>query len=209
MEADVIETVLTELLEEQRQVNSKLTSFTAILMELHEGKTNLKADTTEKLVERLRAVQMSLQSLPSQIQIPLKEITQLNQSLDQCTVQLQQPIQQVVKHHISKIWMVAAGLLLTVVILIYFLLGSRSHVKQYETGEIKYRYLKLVSNPNLQRLLFYTDSLYRLKPDSFKVAVLQKEAEDELQLKLLQEAKGKEQEAKQLRRRASQNKRQK
>jgi len=53
------------LLEELRQVNSKLTSFTGILMELHEEKTSLKADTTEKLIERLRAVQMSLQSIPS------------------------------------------------------------------------------------------------------------------------------------------------
>jgi hypothetical protein len=209
MEPDVIETVLTELLEEQRQANSKLASFTAVLMELHEEKTSLKADTTEKLGERLRAVQMSLQSLPSQIQIPLKEITQLNQSLDQCTAQLQQPIQQVVKHHIAKIWMVAAGLLITVVIMIYFLLDSRSQLKQYEAGEIKYRYLKLVSNSNLQWLLFYTDSLYRLKPDSFKVAVLQKEAEEQRRLKLLQKAKSKEKEAEQLRQRASQVKRQK
>lgn len=207
MEPDVIETVLTELLEEQRQVNCKLASFTAVLMELHEGKTSLKTDTIEKFVERLRAVQMSLQSLPSQIHIPLNEITKLNQSLDLCTAQLQQPIQQVIKHHISKIWTVAVGLLLTVVILIYFLLDSRSQLKQYSAGEIKYRYLKLVSNPNLQRLLFYTDSLYRLKPDSFKVAVLQKEAEEELQRKLLQEACDNEEE--QLSRRAGQGKRKK
>lgn len=209
MVPDVIETVLTELLEELRQVNSKLTSFTTILMELHEGKTSLKADTIEKFVERLRAVQMSLQSLPSQIQIPLKEITQLNQSLDLCTAQLQQPIQQVVKHHLAKIWMVAAGLLLTVVSLIYFLLENNSQLKQYEASEIKYRYLKLVSNSNLQRLLYYTDSLYRQKPDSFKVSVQQREAEEQLQLKLLQETKGKEHEAKQLRRRADQGKTQK
>lgn len=204
MESDVIETVLTELLEELRQVNSKLTSFTAILMELHEEKTSLKADTTEKLVERLRTVQMSLQSLPSQIQIPLKEITQLNQSLDLCTAQLQQPIQQVVKHHIAKIWIAAAGLLITVVIMVYFLLNSHGQLKQYQAGEIKYRYLKLVSNPNLQWLLFYTDSLYRVNSDSFMVAVVQKEAEEQRRLKLLQEANAKEKKAKQLRRRAGQ-----
>jgi hypothetical protein len=87
------------------------------------------------------------------------------------------------------------------------LLDSRTQLKQYKAGEIKYRYLKLISNPNLQRLLFYTDSLYRLKPDSFKVAVLQNEAKEELQRKLLQEACNNEEE--QLRRRAGQGKRKK
>lgn len=202
MEPGVIETVLTEVLEEQKQVNSKLSSFTAVLMEMHESKTNSKDSVSDKLSDRLGTVQTALQALPEQINTLMEEIRQLRDSLERCRQQLKQPIRQVVKHHVSKIWMVAAGLFLGSVTLLYFLFDTSHKLDLYKAGDIKYRHLKTINRSDLQRLLFYTDSLYRMRPDSFVQAVEIKEEQEKLQIELLQQAVQKEKEAKQLRKRA-------
>jgi hypothetical protein len=209
METNVIETVLTEVLEEMKQINSKLTSFTAILMEIHEWKMKAKDDIPDKLSERLGTVQKTLQALPAKINLPIEEMRQLRDSLESCRRQLKQPIRQVVKYHMSKMLMVAIALFLGCVSMLYFLFDTNSRLELYKAGDIKYRQLQQTNNSTLQRLLFYTDSLYTLNPDSFSINVQLKEAQERLQLKLLERANYKEREAELLRRKTAQIKAQK
>ena len=201
MEVDVIETVLTEVLEELKQLNSKVNSFTAILMEMHEWNNSAMNGVSDKL-SQLSTIQMELKALPAQIHFPIEEIRQLKDSLESCQQQLKQPIRQAVTHHVSKIWMVVAGLFVAFVTVLNFLLASNRRLTSYKASDIKYRYLQ-TNYPGLQGLLFTTDSLYELNPDSFVLAVHRKEEQKKLQMELLQKAIQKENEAVQLRKKAS------
>ena len=202
MKPEVLETVMTEILEEQKQVSDKLGSYTSVLMEVYEklSKTGRQEPADfNNLSERLRLIQMACQSILEQINLPVKEITQLKVSLDSCTVQLRQPLQQQVKHHIGKIWKVTIALVIALAVVVYFLLNTNGRLQQYRSNDFKYRHLKLTNNRSLQQLLLYADSLYIINPDSFKTSVQLREEHKREQFELLQQAADKEQQAKQLR----------
>jgi hypothetical protein len=99
--------------------------------------------------------------------------------------------------------MVVAGLFVAFVTVLNFLLASNRRLTSYKASDIKYRHLKTINYPGVQGLLFTTDSLYELKPDSFVLAVHRKEEQKKLQMELLQKAIQKENEAVQLRKKAS------
>jgi len=203
MKPEVLETVMTEILEEQKQVSDKLGSYTSILMEVYEKLSKTEDADFNNLNERLRLIQMACQSIPEQFNFPVKEITQLKISLDSCTMQLRQPLQQQIKHHISKIWMVAIAQLIALVVIIYFLLDTNGRLQQYRSNDYKYRHLKLTNNKSIQQLLMYADSLYIINPDSFKTSVRLRELQKQRKLELLEQATNKELEARKLRKQAA------
>jgi hypothetical protein len=202
MKPEVLETVMTEILEEQKQVSDKLGSYTSILMEVNDKLSKTEEADFNNLNERLRLIQMACQSIHEQFSFPVKEITQLKISLDSCTMQLRQPLQQQIKHQISKIWMVAIALLIALIVIIYFLLDANGRLQQYRSNDYKYRHLKLTNNKSIQQLLMYADSLYIINPDSFKTSVRLRELQKQRKFELLEQATNKELEAKKLRKQA-------
>ncbi|MGI8952915.1 MAG: hypothetical protein ACR2FN_15185 [Chitinophagaceae bacterium] len=81
------------------------------------------------------------------------------------------------KHHLHKgIW-ISTALLVISILLSFGWFKSYNTEKLYGANDIKYRSLKLTKSKALLNLLYYTDTLYNLNSDSFKIIVQKKEKE--------------------------------
>lgn len=106
-------------------------------------------------------------------------------------------------HHFRWPLGVAAGIFLLLALAVSGLYVNHQKLRQYIANDTKYRNLKLIENKDLEILLHSEDSIYLANPDMRK-QVLEKEAERERKLELLREAREKQQEAENLRKRAIQ-----
>ncbi|WP_315819368.1 hypothetical protein [Paraflavitalea speifideaquila] len=81
---------------------------------------------------------------------------------------------------------------------------TASRLDNFRDNDTKYRYLQLLDNSQVSRLLHYADSLQQARPDFFRDSVLTAEKEKQRSLEMLDEAIRKETEARQLRQKAKQ-----
>lgn len=117
MKNEEMDTLFHELLQEQKQINQKLSSFTRILMELNDKTAKQGSDDDlEKLIERARVIQTAVQSIPQQMALPKKQIEELTHALQYYHSQLKIPLKQKIVHHVHKIWIVAITFFIILVI---------------------------------------------------------------------------------------------
>jgi hypothetical protein len=199
MKPDVVETVMTEILEDQKAVSSKLASLSGTLMEIN---TKMDDHTTDKIEdnvntikEQLKTLQLTCGSLTAEINLPINEINQLKFALDIHKAQLEKPVQQIVKHQVGKVIVVVGTLFIIINILIYCLLRSKDKLEQYKTNDIKYRFFELINVPEIRKQVYAIDSLYHQNADDFRNSVINAEREKQRRLALLLEASLKREEA--------------
>ncbi|MGI8951760.1 MAG: hypothetical protein ACR2FN_09285 [Chitinophagaceae bacterium] len=167
MEKEKLELLIEDILEEIKQVRfssneqqkeikevkEKLSSF--------EQKMNTKKEVTsivdikplhEEISKGFMQIQTLITNMPSTIHVEHK-------------------------HHLHK------GILISIVLLAISILSSfgwfksYTNEKLYEANDIKYRSLKLTNNKALLNLLYFTDTLYKLNCDNFRIKVIEEENE--------------------------------
>lgn len=157
----------------------------------------------KKEIEFLRS---DLKKLPAQILPSTAKLGELSSGIAGLSKQLQVPLHNRIehKHELHKgIW-VSVSLFLLSVTLIWALLNSYQNNQQFQSNDIKYRYLKIAGNAYVLKLCGITDSLYFKDENSFRTEVELEEQRLIQQAEDLRLAGEKEREAKSLRNRAGQ-----
>jgi hypothetical protein len=163
MNLEMLEIVLTELLEEQKKetiTNAEMVSIVKRLLEKLENMEQLiQPKDGPTILERLRAIQIACQGRTEKPTLPSAQITQ---------------VQTVIKHHFyfKTTAVIATAFFMLIVTLSWLYLGKRKELNTNRANDIKYRYLKLNANPNLKKILLLTDSLYLFAPDSMQKKVV-------------------------------------
>lgn len=154
-------------------------------------------------IEDIKNAVESIRGIAENISFPIQEIKELSRSVAECRKQLNQPVQNSVQHHhhFPKIIWLSIGLFIILVIASTGWYMTGTFLNEYKANDTKYRYLKVFGNNSLKEILFSTDSLHRVNP-VMRDSVIQKEEENRQVLELLREAKRKEEEAQELKRKA-------
>lgn len=145
----------------------------------------LRAETADKtdmilqkhITEQFYQLHKEIKLLPAQLSLNKEQMNELLRSINNCTLQLKQPVQNSVehKHHLHKgIW-IAVCLFVICFLLSWGWLNTYQSVEQSEANDIKYRYLKITGNEWLLKLCNQTDSMFQKDEENFKIEVQRKE----------------------------------
>jgi hypothetical protein len=142
-------------------------------------KLNSQAQTIDRLKENVESlpdkfekvndIAKQINSVKDNIQkmsFPEKEIHQLSLGLNQAITIFQRPQKNEVvnHHHVPKLIWITAGLFIVLCLVCSGWYVTNDKLENFVANDTKYRYLKLNSNPALQKLLSITDSMYDLIP---------------------------------------------
>lgn len=158
--------------------------------------TEVVTNKIQKQAEQIAAIQEKLKAIPDTlhditdvkkqltdikvaitgIKFPTKQMEELSGNLVTGVALLKQPVESKVlhHHHVPKIILASAALFLMLCLVCSGWYNTAQKLDQYRINDLKYRHLKLKTNPALQRLLVTTDSLCQNQQD-FDKAVLQGE----------------------------------
>jgi len=102
-------------------------------------------------------------------------------------------------HHLRADLIISSSLLLILILTATIAYNKYLQLEVYKKNDLKYRFLKLKANPDVQKVLNNADSLYRKNKEGFKNEIIQREQEKEYKANLYQEAIAKEREAQKIR----------
>ncbi|PZR16547.1 MAG: hypothetical protein DI539_17620 [Flavobacterium psychrophilum] len=197
--SDNLLTTLTEISESHtKKIEQQDEQISALRVTLHQL-TDWKA-TLSQLALSDGQMNKLLVQLPEQT----KQCQRLNGLLQDTMAALSRPQEQKHHHHFPKIAWATVGLFLILCLVITGWYATASRLDSFRDNDSKYRYLQLIDNNQVSRLLQYADSLQQARPDFFRDSVLAAENEKQRRLEMLEEAIRKEAEAQQLRKKAKQ-----
>ena len=156
-----------------RTIVEKLESIEIALLK---GNPDENTDMQQALKE-IRSFQTEMIKLPSQMKIRAEKTSELLKGITTLNFKLDTPKKEHIKHshHLHKgIW-IAVGLFIISLLFLYGWINCSNTKNAFEANDIKYRFLKVNGNPALLKLLYQTDSLYRLDNNSFAKQVVAKE----------------------------------
>ena len=188
MNLEMLELVLTELLEEQKKetiANAEMVSIVKRVFEKLEVMEQLiQPEDGPAILERLRAIQIACQDRSEKPALIPARTTQ---------------VQTVIKHYFyfKTSAVIATSFFIVIIILSMLYLVKTKELNTHRANDIKYRYLKLNSSPNLGKILRLTDSLYLFDADSMMKKVVWMERQQQEQLELSEKASKQEQPEKQ------------
>lgn len=164
------------------------------------------ADTAiqENLIKEVKSFQTEMKKFEENLKVNNANLSKLTSSLDNHIFQLQQPLRNNVehKHHLHKgIW-IAVGLFIAATFFLWEWLDTYQSKKVSEANDINYRSLKLTGNKSYIKYLYDIDSIYKIKGEAIKEKTIQDEERLAEQVKMLQLAGEKENEAKKLKKKA-------
>lgn len=161
-----------------------------------------KLKDTPELVTLLKDLKKELE----ESKILYRAVLDLNGKLEKFSANLgisikllKAPVENKVVHHYPRLLWATAGLFLCLVCCGW--LVTTGKLEAYRASNTKYRFLKLKDNKNLKQLLLQTDSLLLAYP-GLHDTILLREEQQRVKLELLQQAKNKEREAAEMKKKA-------
>jgi hypothetical protein len=136
----------------------------------------IKHNNQNKTGVELKIISEELKNLPYQ-KICVEKIKELIKNGNISTNKLNERVQNTIehRHHLHKgIWIAIALLVLNIFLLTGWV-NSYNNIKQFRANDYKYRALKSLGNESLIKLLYNTDSLYKINPEYFEKSVIKKE----------------------------------
>lgn len=197
MEETFKESVIEKIAQIEKQVGS-LSGNRVFVEEIRQQQKYLS--------EVMAELKLSLTQLNKNANIVLtasERMKNLEGKLEHYTQVLENPVERK-EHHIHHFrWPlgVAIAVFLLLVVAVSALYVDHQKLEQYIVNDTKYRSLELMKDKTLQHHLYLSDSLYRADPDMRK-QVLQQEEIQKMKLQLLLEAREKQQEVEELKRKA-------
>ena len=161
----------------------------------------------ETLVKKVKLFQTEMKKFAENLKVNNANLSKLTASLDNHIFQSQQPLRNNIEHrpHLHKgIW-VAVGLFIAAIFFLYKWVDTYQSKKLSEANDIKYRSLKISGDKSLIKYLYQIDSIYNIKGQAIKEKTIQDEERLAEQVKMLQLAGEKENEAKELKKKAKKN----
>lgn len=192
------ESVIEKIVQIEKEVKSL--SGKSATMEAIKGKENTLAAGIDELKSALSQLNKNAVAELSAFNL----IKEVSGKMERYTRILEHPVEKK-EHHIHHFrWPlgVAVAVFLLLVLSVSALYMNHQKLNQYIANDTKYRSLKLMKDEDLQHYLNLSDSLYRVNPDMRK-EVQQMETDRNRRLELLMQAREKQQEAKELERKAN------
>lgn len=159
----------------------------------------------ETLLKEVKLFQNEIKKFEENLKANNANLARLTSSLDNYAFQSQQPLKNNVEHryHLHKgIW-IAVGLFIAAIFFLWEWVDTYQSKKVSEANDIKYRSLKMTGSKSQIKYLYDIDSIYNLKGEAIKEKTIQDEERLAEQVKMLQLAGEKENEAKELKKKAS------
>lgn len=124
---------------------------------------------------------------------PLTEMQEFSRKLMLGLSQFQQPVEKIVEHHhhVPKITWIAAGLLVALCLTCSGWYMTAATLEQYRAADTQYRYLQLIGDTVVGKVMYQVDSLYRngyAMQDSVAQWEEDRQRAEELRTQLLQNA---------------------
>ena len=174
MNPEMLELVLNELLEEQKQEsvsNAEMISLVRELMKKMEMiLQQINLNDSQVLHERARAIQISCREILENQHTHANHFDGIKILLATHSGTSTNSVQTIIKHHhhIKTTTVIAIIISLILIVLTWLYLDTRKEAESNRANDLKYRFLKVHANPGLVNLLLLTDSLYTLDPDSMQ-----------------------------------------
>ena len=150
---------------------------------------------------------MKMKKFEENLQANNANLARLTSGLDTHTFQSQQPLKNNIehKHHLHKgIWL-AVGLFIAATLFLWEWVHTYQSKKVLEANDMKYRSLKISGDKSYIKFLYDIDSIYSIKGEAIKEKTIQDEKHLAEQVKMLQLAGEKENEAKELKKKRVRN----
>lgn len=171
------------------------------IVEMEKTLKNVPAHSEE--IRQVKTEVNQLKTAVTDISFPTQEMRELSRNLTLSVNLLRQPVINKIHHyhHVRIGIFIVVGLCISLIVTGYGWYATGNTLSEYKASDTKYRYLKVFGSNSLKELLYNADSLYRVEP-GMRDSVIQKEEGNRQVFELLQEAKRKEEEAKELKRKA-------
>ena len=137
---------------------------------LKENKAGNEDDTMQKdFLNEIKLFQSEITKLPTHLKVSNEKINELSRNITSLNFKLGLGVKENIyhKHHLHNGVWIAIGFFITSLFLLHGWVNCYSEKKIFEANDIKYRYLKVNGNAALVRILYQTDSLYKLNNDLF------------------------------------------
>lgn len=161
---------------------------------LKQGNAGKDEQTSNELTTAVKSVQSELIKFASAFSTNNEKINSLSEEIYALRVKSGNPIQNHVKHihHFHKqVWLSVSFFIISL-LLAYGWINCSNEKKSFEANDMKYRFWKANGNTNLLKIVFYTDSLYKLDKTHFIQQVIgteQQIVENEKQFRIAGENK--------------------
>lgn len=161
---------------------------------LKQGSTGKDEGASNELTTAVKSIQSEFIKFSSAFNGNNEKINGLSEEIHALRLKSDNPIQNQVQHvhHFHKQVWFSVSLFLISLLLAYGWINCNNEKKSFETNDMKYRFWKANGNTNLLKIVFYTDSLYKLDKDNFIHQVVQSEQQIYEQQKVLRLAGEKE-----------------
>ncbi len=161
----------------------------------------------ETLIKEVKSFQNEIKKFEENLKANNANLARLTSSLDNYAFQSQQPLKNNVehRHHLHKgIW-IAVRLFIAATFFLWEWVDTYQSKKVSEANDIKYRSLKISGDKSQIKYLYDIDNIYKIKGEAIKEKTIQDEERLAEQVKMLQIAGEKENEAKELKKKAKKN----
>ncbi len=148
----------------------------AIEIGLLKGNTD-KDPALQALLKEIKLLQAEMVKMPLLLTGNSEKVKELLTGIAALNFKLDSPKSECIKHshYFHKgIW-IAIGLFIISFLFLFAWINCMNSKKTFQANDIKYRFLRVSSNPSLLKLFYLTDSLYNLSNDSFVKLVTEKE----------------------------------
>ncbi len=168
MNPEMLELVLTELLEEQKKETITNAEMVSVVKRVLEKQESLEQVIQPKdgpgILERIRAIQIACKGSPEKPATVSPQVMQ---------------VKTIIKHHFyfKTTAFIASLFFISIVVLTFLYLRKRNEANSRRANDIKYRYLKINASPTIEKILRLTDSLYLFAPDSIQAKIVWKEGQ--------------------------------
>jgi len=134
-------------------------------------------ETSNELTSQIKLLQSEFLKIASAFTTNNEKINDLSEEIPALRVNSGNPIQNQVKHvhHFHKQVWLSVSLFIISLLLGYGWSNCSNEKKSFEVNDIKYRFWKANRNTNLLKIVFYTDSLYKLDKYHFIQQVVRAE----------------------------------
>lgn len=131
----------------------------------------------QTLLKEIKLLQSEMLKLPLQFKGNSEKVNELLKGIValKCKLDILKIERIKHSHHLHKGLWIVVGLFIFSLLLLLAWVNCINSKKAFETNDFKYRFLKVNGNPSLLKLLYQTDSLYKLDNDSFAKRVVWKE----------------------------------
>ncbi|HVU59092.1 MAG TPA: hypothetical protein VHD83_28715 [Puia sp.] len=189
MEGEILKALVGKVVElaaavkENAELTKKLVENVEELRDVKERMAG-QEKRVEELIRKEAEVTEAIQQAAEKMNLPVEKVEQLQGTLDQQIKSFERPLDKTVRHHhfIGKAFWILLGMVWISSGVAAMMIWQWRRADQYAAGQMKYRYIKLIADAAIMKIVDQVDSTSRDDPKGFAKGV---EAEEDRREELI------------------------